>query len=125
MNIEERITAFLNLDHKIQLDSWEELLSIGNDFLKFDNKNSLLAKKIAESILYHRSLTGSSKAYESAFEIDTDLLFVSIPIARIAYNKSKSLKEFIMAGIYYSDVLPNRFDRDELEKEINQLNETT
>ena len=119
--MEERINAFIALDHKLQLDSWEDLLAIGTDFLTSGNHDKALAKKIAEAILYHRHLMGSSKAYESAFEIDTKLLFMSIPIARIAYGKNKSLIEFLKSGIYYSDVLPYRFNKNDLEKELKEI----
>jgi hypothetical protein len=124
MNIEERIDCFLAMDYKKRLDSWEELLLLSKDFIKREIKNKELAKKIAEAILSQRSLMGSSKAYESAFEIDTDLLFVSIPIARIAFGKSKYLIDFLNSGIYYSDVLPNCFNKTELEKEIMEIEQS-
>jgi hypothetical protein len=121
MKIEERIDSFLAIDYKKQLDSWEELLLIGETFIKTNNPDRELAKKIAEAILHHRSLMGSSRAYESAFEIDANLLEISIPIARIAYNKTKPIVIFLKSGIYYSDVLPNLFNKIELEKEIAEI----
>jgi hypothetical protein len=124
MNIEERIDCFLAMDYKKRLDSWGELLSLSKDFIDCKINNKELAKRIAEAILNHRLLMGSSKAYESAFEIDTDLLYISIPIARIAYGKSKHLIEFLNSGIYYSDVLPNRFNKTELEKEIMEIEQS-
>jgi hypothetical protein len=121
MDIDKRINEFLELDYKKQLDSWQELLSIGEDFLKTNNQEKELAEKIAATIFYHRSLMGSSKTYESAFEIDTGLLSVSIPIARIAYEQSKPLVEYLKSGIYYSDVLPLIFNKEKLVKEINEI----
>lgn len=121
MNLQERLNYFLSLDHKIRLDSWEQLLSIGREFININNRDKVLAKKIAEEILYHRSLMGSSKAYESAFEIDVNLLEVSIPIARIAYGKTKPLIDFLKSGIYYSDVRPTKFNKELLEREITEI----
>ena len=121
MNLNIRIETFLSLNPIEMLNEWKELLSIGNEFVEGNYDDEKLARKIADAILSHRSLMGSSKAYEAAFDIDTDLLEVSIPIARIAYGKTKPLISFLKSGIYYSTVLPNRFDKAQLQEEIENI----
>ncbi len=119
--LDVRIDKFLSEEANTRLNNWVELLSIGREFNVAGSTDIRLAKKIAVAILNHRSLMGSSKAYESAFEIDTDLLEVSVPIARVAFGKTKPLTPFLESAIYYSRSLPQKFNKELLEREVNEI----
>ena len=121
MDLEKRIKEFLELNHKNRLDSWKELLLIGEEFVGLKSDNQSLAKVIADAILDHRSLMGSSKAYESATEIDLALCEVCTPIDRIAYKNSRLLIEFLKSDLYYSNYYPEKFNKSLLENEIKAL----
>lgn len=121
MSIRNKLKNFNSLDYKDQLSNWRELLSMANDFINSEKKETELAKELAETIYYHRSLMGSSKAYEGATDIDVDLCEVSLAIARLAYGNSNKLKDYLEAALYYSNFRPNRFNKVELEKEISEL----
>lgn len=58
-------------------------------------------------------------------ESDIRLLETSLQIARKLKSKRKILKEILNDILYYSNFYPEKYNKIELEKEINQLNETT
>ncbi|WP_207426685.1 hypothetical protein [Pedobacter sp. SYSU D00535] len=79
-----------------------------------------LAMTIARAIFSHRSIMGSSKAYEGATDIDILLCEVSTPIVRLAYGKDLRLIPFLKSELYYSNY-PERFNRTTLELEIEEI----
>lgn len=121
MNLINRINSFKQRDSASRLDSWQELLSIGHDFIKSESKNAELAKNLARTIYNHSSLLCSSIDYEGSTEIDIDLREVSHIIARLVYDSTKKLKDYLDAALYYSNFIPNRFNKEGLEKELSQL----
>lgn len=118
MNIDARLNHFLKLNHTEQLDSWQELFNVGNDFLNTNCSDLELAKKLASAIKFHRSLMGSSKAYESATDIDIKLCQIATRIARIGFGTTEDLLDFLKSELYYARYYPELFDKNELEREI-------
>jgi hypothetical protein len=121
MNLQQRLERFRDLPAAERLDSWRELTGISNDFIQRFVKDSELGISIAETIDFHRSLLGSSKAYEDATEIDIELCNLGLRIARLVYGKTSALKKFIVAALYYADFRPDLFNKKELVKELGNL----
>jgi hypothetical protein len=122
MSIEEQIKSFEYLNPKDQMDNWNQLLELSKSVLMNDPRIDY-CKKLSVIGFQIRQLMGSSKAYESATNIDLQLCKTSLELAKIGFNNDKSLIPFLDDAIYYSGYYPNEFDGDSLKKERASLSE--
>jgi hypothetical protein len=121
MSIEIRLCNFLELEHASRLSQWQDLMNIAKEFLQHPTDNKKFAKQLAEAIHYHRSLMGSSKAYEGATELDMQFCKLATPIARIGFGNAPPLIDYLKAELYYSQYYPEKFNRDEIERAIREI----
>jgi hypothetical protein len=100
---EESFAGFTKLADHDRLDNYKTLIEVAKAFIDANTKDAHFAIILAKEILYHRSLMGSSKAYEMAVDLDRELAILSLQIARIAFPfPSKELIPFLESVKYYT-----------------------
>src|SRR4051812_46475315 len=109
MSIQSNLERYSNLNTHDQLNAWEDLSKIAEDFLNSQEAPCILGKEIAHTIHFHRDLMGSSKQYESAFDIEIKLLKLSLDIARRCLGGQEKIP-FLEHALYYSNYHPDIFN---------------
>ena len=104
----------LTLDERIKY--WQDLIMLANQYLKSENITD------DQSLSLINCINGLRTSRFIQTEIDLELLDASLPIARILNNQKTVLKGILNDILYYSNFYPEKYNKDELEKELNELN---
>lgn len=118
MNIEDKINYINSLKLDERISHWEDLILLANEYLS----SKYIEDKLSLNFINCISGIRSSRFMES--DIDVRLLEISLQIARKIKSNRNILKGILNDILYYSNFYPEKYNKIELEKEINQLNET-
>ena len=118
MNTEDKINYINSLALDKRISQWEDLILLSNDYLNSQN----IEDKLSLNFINCLSGLRSSRFIES--DIDIRLLETALQIARKLKGNRKILKGILNDILYYSNFYPEKYNKIELEREINQLNET-
>ena len=115
MNTEDKINRINSLKLDERMSHLEDLILLSNDYLSSQNIEDEM------SLNFINCLNGlrSSRFIES--ENDIRLLDVSLRIARKLKSNKMILKAILIDILYYSSFYPEKYNRTELEKEINKI----
>ncbi|WP_320053026.1 hypothetical protein [uncultured Acetobacteroides sp.] len=115
MNIREKIDYVNSLKLDERINYWQDLILLANEYLSLGNIDE---QQSLDFIDCFRGLR-TSRFIQS--DIDMILLDTSLLIARKLKSNRKILKGILDDILYYSDFYPEKYNRDELENEINEL----
>jgi hypothetical protein len=119
MSIQGKFDYINSLKPDERINHWQELALLANDYLSSENIDD------KQNLAFINCIGGlrTSRFIES--DIDMELLDISLLIARKLKNQRGIVKGILNDILYYSNFYPEKYNKDELEKEINLLNETT
>jgi hypothetical protein len=116
MNIQERIDFINSLKLDTRVSYLREVVSFAKDFL---NTKEEINKILGENILYCLNGIRSSRFIDS--DVDMELLDLCLAIAKKLSNQKKIMLSILKDILYYSSDYPDRYNKLEIEKEIQQL----
>lgn len=120
-NTDHKLENFLEKDQSTQLSQWHELADIANEYLSLEQASVETGQKITRQIDQVRTLMGTSNRFEAAITTDIELCSLSLKLARRVYKGDKALINYVDACLYYSDFFPGKFNKAELEAEMQLL----
>lgn len=118
MDIQEKIDYVNSLKLDERINHWQDLVLLANDYLSSGNIDD------KQNLEFINCISGLRTSRFIQSDIDMELLDISLLIARNFKSQRKILKGILNDILYYSNYYPEKYNKIELEKEINQLNNT-
>lgn len=115
MDILDKINLINTLALDKRINAWEDLVDLASFFLNSRSQDISIANKIIECARGVRS----SKFIDT--DIDIKLLNISLEIAHKLKVNPTLLKGLLADALYYSNYFPDKYNKIELEKEIQKI----
>jgi hypothetical protein len=115
MNILDKIELINSQGLDKRINAWKDLCDLASFFLTSKSQDITIAYKIIECAKGIRS----SRFIDS--DIDITFLNISLEIAYKFNVNPKLLKELLINALYYSNYFPDKYNKIEIEKEIQKI----
>jgi len=119
MTIQEKINFINSLKLDDRISHRQDLILLAQNYLGSEKINETQSIELFNCL----SSIRTSRFVDS--DIDMELLDISLLVARKLQNHNNILKGILNDILYYSNYYPEKYNKEELEKEIKQLTETT